>query len=111
MTVLITEGIIRTIDPQTNCAFVEHEIFDKYNMGIYVVTVKLQDVNPPESVKPSFNEVNEAKQEQEKMINEAEQAYNGYSQASLSLFDSHKLSILKKNQLTSQRNCHCLRYI
>ena len=31
MTVLITEGIIRTIDPQTNCAFVEHEIFDKYN--------------------------------------------------------------------------------
>ena len=31
MTVLITEGIIRTIDPQTNCAFVEHEIFNKYN--------------------------------------------------------------------------------
>ncbi len=31
MTLLIAEGIIRTIDPQTNCAFIEHEIFNKYN--------------------------------------------------------------------------------
>ena len=31
MTLLIVEGIIRTIDPQTNCAFIEHEIFNKYN--------------------------------------------------------------------------------
>ena len=45
-------------------------------MGVNVLTVKLQDVNPPDLVKPSFNEVNEAKQEQEKMINQAEQAYN-----------------------------------
>ena len=45
-------------------------------MGVKVVTVKLQDVNPPDTVKPSFNEVNEAKQEQEKAINQAERAYN-----------------------------------
>jgi len=38
--------------------------------------VKLQDVNPPNSVKPAFNEVNEAKQEQEKLINQAEEDYN-----------------------------------
>ncbi len=49
---------------------------DDYRMGIRVVTVKLQDVNPPNPVKPSFNEVNAAKQEQEKMINEARRAYN-----------------------------------
>ena len=42
------------------------EVLDKYELGINVVTVKLQDVNPPDLVKPSFNEVNEAKQEQEK---------------------------------------------
>ncbi|TDJ09280.1 MAG: FtsH protease activity modulator HflK [Deltaproteobacteria bacterium] len=52
------------------------EVLDKYDMGISIQTVKLQDVNPPESVKASFNEVNEAKQEQEKVINQAERRYN-----------------------------------
>lgn len=49
---------------------------DKYGMGIRIVTVKLQDVNPPNPVKPSFNDVNAAKQEQERVINEARRAYN-----------------------------------
>ncbi len=52
------------------------EILDSYDSGIKVVTVKLQDVNPPDEVKPSFNAVNEAKQEKEKMINQAWEAYN-----------------------------------
>lgn len=52
------------------------ETLNKYDIGVRVTAVKLQDVNPPESVKPSFNEVNEAKQEQEKLITEAERIYN-----------------------------------
>jgi len=52
------------------------EILDSYESGIQIVTVKLQDVNPPDEVKPSFNEVNEAKQEKEKMVNQAWEAYN-----------------------------------
>ncbi len=52
------------------------DLLDKYNTGIQVVTVKLLDVNPPDVVKPAFNEVNEAKQERERMINEAWEAYN-----------------------------------
>ena len=52
------------------------DVLNKYDMGISIVSVKLQDVNPPSVVKQSFNEVNEAKQEQEKAINEAEGAYN-----------------------------------
>ncbi len=52
------------------------EVLDRYDIGIRVITVKLQDVNPPDMVKPSFNEVNAAKQEQEKAINMAEEAYN-----------------------------------
>ena len=36
----------------------------------------LQDVDPPESVKPSFNEVNQAIQERERAINEAWAEYN-----------------------------------
>jgi membrane protease subunit HflK len=51
-------------------------ILDSYNSGVHIVTVKLQDVNPSDEVKPSFNEVNEAKQEKEKVINQAWEAYN-----------------------------------
>lgn len=52
------------------------KILDKYETGIQIVTVKLQDVNPPDQVKPAFNEVNEAKQEKERTINQAWEAYN-----------------------------------
>ncbi|MFC1576101.1 FtsH protease activity modulator HflK [Candidatus Omnitrophota bacterium] len=52
------------------------EILDSYDSGVQIVTVKLQDVNPPDAVKPSFNEVNEAKQEKEKVINQAWERYN-----------------------------------
>ena len=51
-------------------------ILDSYQAGIQIETVKLQDVNPPDEVKPSFNEVNEAKQEQEKVVNQSWEAYN-----------------------------------
>jgi len=51
-------------------------ILDSYHSGIQIEEVKLQDVNPPDEVKPSFNEVNQAKQEKEKVINEAWEAYN-----------------------------------
>lgn len=49
---------------------------DQYETGIQVEQVVLQDVNPPEPVKPSFNEVNTAQQEKERLINEAQSEYN-----------------------------------
>jgi membrane protease subunit HflK len=52
------------------------ELSDQYELGIKVVQVVLQDVNPPEPVKPAFNEVNEAQQEREKLINQAKSEYN-----------------------------------
>jgi len=52
------------------------EILDAYGTGIHIVTVELKDVNPPDPVKPAFNEVNEAKQEMERMVNEAWETYN-----------------------------------
>lgn len=51
-------------------------ILEQYKTGIEVETVELQDVNPPDPVKPSFNEVNEARQQMEKMINQAWESYN-----------------------------------
>lgn len=47
-----------------------------YDNGISVQQLVLQDVDPPESVKPSFNEVNQAIQERERDINEAWAEYN-----------------------------------
>ncbi len=52
------------------------ELLKRYDTGLYIVNVTLQDVNPPEKVKPSFNAVNEAKQEKERLINEARRDYN-----------------------------------
>jgi len=49
---------------------------DQYDTGIRVDQVVLQDVNPPDPVKPSFNEVNQAEQERERLINEAQSEYN-----------------------------------
>lgn len=51
-------------------------LLDRYVSGVQVVTVQLQDVNPPDAVKPSFNEVNRAKQDKERIINEGRRAYN-----------------------------------
>ncbi|NIW95434.1 MAG: FtsH protease activity modulator HflK [Phycisphaerae bacterium] len=52
------------------------ELCDQYDTGIKVDQVVLQDVNPPDPVKPAFNEVNEAQQEREKLINQAKSEYN-----------------------------------
>ena len=48
----------------------------KYAMGISIDQVQLKDINPPEPVQASFNEVNQAQQEKEKLINEARRDYN-----------------------------------
>jgi membrane protease subunit HflK len=52
------------------------ELCDQYETGITVDQIVLQDVNPPDPVKPSFNEVNQAEQERERAINEARSEYN-----------------------------------
>jgi membrane protease subunit HflK len=47
-----------------------------YGIGIEVQQLVLQDVNPPDPVKPAFNEVNQAIQERERAINDAWADYN-----------------------------------
>lgn len=48
----------------------------KYVMGISIDQVQLKNINPPAPVQASFNEVNQAQQEKEKLINEARRDYN-----------------------------------
>ena len=52
------------------------KILTDYGAGIRLVTVELQDVTPPDPVKPAFNEVNEARQDRERTINQAQEQAN-----------------------------------
>lgn len=52
------------------------QALNEYDAGVDIVTLQLQDVNPPDAVKPAFNEVNEADQDMKRLVNEAEEAYN-----------------------------------
>ena len=47
-------------------------ILDKYDTGILVVAVQLQDVSPPEQVIAAFKDVASAKEDKNRMINQAE---------------------------------------
>src|SRR6266540_4597025 len=48
----------------------------RYEMGLKIDQVQLKNVNPPEHVQASFNEVNQAQQERERAINVANGEYN-----------------------------------
>ncbi len=70
---------VLTVGRQEIAAQVEQRLqtlCDQYETGIKVEQIVLQDVNPPDAVKASFNEVNQAQQEREKLINEARAGYN-----------------------------------
>jgi len=60
-------------------ASVKQELQEQLNFleaGVDLVTVQFQDINPPDPVKPAFNEVNEADQDMKRLVNEAEETYN-----------------------------------
>jgi len=70
---VITVGRTRIADEAKSLL---QQLCDAYEIGIEVNQLIFQDVNPPETVKPSFNDVNEALQEKEKKINESWAEYN-----------------------------------
>ncbi len=49
---------------------------NSYDVGVRIVTVKFQDVTPPDPVKAAYNEVNEAEQQKESLIFQAREQYN-----------------------------------
>jgi len=67
---------VRRQEVEDQCKLALQELCKQYEMGIDVQVVVLQDVDPPDAVKPSFNEVNQAIQEKEKLINQALSDYN-----------------------------------
>ena len=54
-----------------------NQLFDKYELGIRVTTVKLQNIVPPAGpVQEAFEDVNKAIQDRNRLINEGQEAYN-----------------------------------
>ncbi len=49
------------------------ELLDTYGAGITISNVQLQDVKPPADVVSAFDDVNSARQDKEKLINQAEE--------------------------------------
>ena len=49
---------------------------DQYQMGVTIDQVVLQDVNPPDPVRPSWDEVSQAQQQAQRAVNEALAEYN-----------------------------------
>ncbi len=47
-------------------------ILDEYKTGLQVAAVQLQDVDPPEAVAAAFKDVTNAKEDREKLINQAQ---------------------------------------
>lgn len=64
--ITIGKGLI-----ETSTASLLQNILNNYQAGIKIENVKLQDVHPPDPVKEAFKDVASAKEDREKMINEA----------------------------------------
>lgn len=53
-----------------------NEQFKKLELGISVMTVKLQNIVPPQGVQDAFEDVNKAIQDMNRFINEGKESYN-----------------------------------
>jgi membrane protease subunit HflK len=57
-------------------AEIMNETFRNYGLGIDVIAVKLQNIDPPAGVQEAFDDVNKAIQDMNRLINEGQQVYN-----------------------------------
>jgi membrane protease subunit HflK len=48
------------------------QILDRYNTGVHIVTVETQKAQPPDEVKPAFDDAVKAREDEQRLINEAE---------------------------------------
>ncbi len=72
----INEVISKRQEIATEAISLLQKELDEAETGIKVTTIEMKKTNVPEPVQPSFNEVNQAIQEKERMIYQAREAYN-----------------------------------
>ena len=62
----------RRTEVETRTQEVLQKILDSYGAGVFVASIKLQKVEPPQQVIDAFNDVQRARQDKERQQNEAE---------------------------------------
>jgi len=72
-----TKSLDETLTEQRDTIGIEsmlalQELLDSYGTGILIANVQLQDVKPPKEVISAFDDVNSARQDKEKLINQAD---------------------------------------
>ena len=65
----LTDGRVQI---QNDVADLLQRILDRYQVGVQVVAVQMQDVQPPKEVSDSFKDVASAREDKQRSINEAE---------------------------------------
>jgi len=85
------------------------KILNQYDIGVRIVTVKFQDVNPPDPVKNAFNEVNEAEQQKESLIFQARAQFNqevpkARGQAKSTLQEAEGYAVERTNKARGETN-------
>jgi membrane protease subunit HflK len=85
------------------------QILSEYETGVRLVTVELQDVTPPDPVKPAFNEVNESRQDRERTINQAQEQVNreipkAGGEAARSISEAQGYAIERVNRARGEAN-------
>jgi membrane protease subunit HflK len=86
------------------------EILDRYNTGIYIVTVETQKAQPPDQVKPAFDDAVKAREDEQRLKNEAEAYANdvvprarGAAARLLQEADAYKASVIARAEGDARR--------
>jgi membrane protease subunit HflK len=81
------------------------ELSKSYQLGLSIDQLQLKNINPPQEVQASFNEVNKAQQDRENMINVANGEYNksvpraqGEAEQKISEAEGYKLKRVNEAQ-------------
>ncbi|MDR0376165.1 MAG: FtsH protease activity modulator HflK, partial [Spirochaetaceae bacterium] len=74
-TIMDIMGPERSVIESAGAEFM-NETFRGYGLGIDVIAVKLQNIDPPRGVQEAFDDVNKAEQDMNRLINEGQQVYN-----------------------------------
>jgi len=86
------------------------KILDDYGAGVFIADIKLQKVDPPAQVIDAFNDVQRAKQDQERSINEAQAYLNdivpkakGQAQTMIQASNAYKEKVVKEAEGEAKR--------
>ncbi len=66
---VLTDGKLKV---QSDATELLQQILDRYEVGVMIIAVQLQDVHPPQGVLDAFKDVASAREDKSRIINEAE---------------------------------------